>query len=83
MSTHKPIIGVPKGDDKKTGLHKVFDFTKGGSDILDPKMEFYKIKTKCMTRTLMRSGQGSYECINNFCHDPAKENTFKCLEDLV
>ena len=45
LSTAPPILGIPKDDGKtKLGIYKVYDFTKGGTDIVDQRMGFYTCK---------------------------------------
>ena len=47
LSTAPPILDITKNGGKtKLGSYKVYDFTKGGSDIIDQRMEFYTFKTK-------------------------------------
>ena len=45
LTTAKPILGVTKDDKKeKLGTYKLYDFTKGGTDIFD-QMDFLSCKT--------------------------------------
>ena len=47
LSTAPPILGITKDDRKsKLGIYKVYDFTKGGTDIIDQRMIFYTCKPK-------------------------------------
>ena len=46
LSTVEPLLGVTKDDKRKPGLYKVYDFTKGGTDIIDQKMGSYTTKSK-------------------------------------
>ena len=46
VSTVEPILGITKDDKKKPGLYKLYDFTKGGTDIVDQKMGSYTTKAK-------------------------------------
>ena len=47
LSTLDPILGVTKDDEKqKPVLYKLYDFTKGGTDIVDQKMGTYTVKSK-------------------------------------
>ena len=42
LSTTPPILGITKDDGKsKLGIYKVYDFTKGGTDIIYQRMGFY------------------------------------------
>ena len=41
LSTTPPILGITKDDGKsKLGIYKVYDFTKGGTDVIDQRMGF-------------------------------------------
>ena len=48
MSSTTPVIlGIKKDDGKrKLGIYKVYDFTKGGTDIRNQRMGFYTCKRK-------------------------------------
>ena len=47
LSTIDPILGVTKDDGKnKPAVYKLYDFTKGGTDIVDQKMGTYTVKSK-------------------------------------
>ena len=47
LSTHKPILGTTIDDDKnKAALYMLYDFTKGGTDIVDQRMGFYTCRFK-------------------------------------
>ena len=53
LSTAPPILGITKDDGKsKLGIYKVFDFTKGGTDITNQKMGFYTYKPKSRKLTI-------------------------------
>lgn len=42
LSTMQPLMGVTKEDDKKKpAIYKLYDFTKGGTDIIDQRIGFY------------------------------------------
>ena len=48
LSTLEPLLGVTKDDQKKKpALYKFYDFTKGGTDIVDQNMGSYTVKPKC------------------------------------
>ena len=54
LSTINSIQGVTKDDDKKKPvMYKLYDFTKGGTDIVDQKMSFYSCITKSRKWTLV------------------------------
>ena len=47
LSTIEPLFGTTIDDDKcKPAKIKFYDFTKGGTDIIDQKMGYYTVKTK-------------------------------------
>ena len=53
LSTAPPILGFTKDDGKsKLGIYKVYDFTKGGTDIIDQRMGFYTCKPKSRKWTI-------------------------------
>ena len=72
---------------KKTGLYKVFDFTKEGSDSLGPKMGFYKTNAKCTRWNISTFSfvpdtapvNASIIFVMNSNKDPTKESTFQCF----
>ena len=47
LATVEPLLGVMI-DDKKQKSTITNNFTKGGVDIIDKKIEFYSAKTKCI-----------------------------------
>ena len=53
LSTAPPILGITKDDGKsKLGIYKVYDFTKGGTDIIDQRIGFYTCKPKSRKWTI-------------------------------
>jgi len=46
LSTMEPLLGVTKDEKKKPAIIKLYDFTKGGTDIIDQKMGSYTTKSK-------------------------------------
>ena len=47
LSTTRPLLGITKDDAKhKPAIYKLYDFTKGGTDIVDQKMSTYTCKAK-------------------------------------
>ena len=46
LSTREPLLSVTDDDKKNPALIKLYDFTKGGTDIMDEKIGFYSVKTK-------------------------------------
>ena len=52
LSTIPPILGTSKDDQKKPALYKVYDFSKGGTDIVDQRMESYSTRSNSRRWTL-------------------------------
>ena len=47
LSTPQPILGTAKGDVRlKPAIYKVYDFTKGGTDVIDQRINLYTCKAK-------------------------------------
>ena len=47
FSTVEPLLAVTRDDGKKTPqIYKVYDFTKGGTDIIDQRGQYYICKVK-------------------------------------
>ena len=47
LSTVQPLLGVTKDDKKfKPAIYKLYDFAKGGTDIVDQRVGFYSCKSK-------------------------------------
>ena len=47
LSTVEPILGTTKDDEAhKPALYKLYDFSKGGTDIVDQKIGNYTVKSK-------------------------------------
>ena len=54
LSALEPILGTTKDDNcHKLGLYEPYDFTKGGTDIVDQRMGFHTTKTKSRKWTLV------------------------------
>ena len=54
LSTAPPILGITKdGGKSKLGMYKVYDFTKGGTGIIDQRMGFYTCKPKSRKLTII------------------------------
>ena len=53
LSTLEPIITITQDDGKqKQQIYKVYDFTKGGTDIIDQRAQFYTCKPKSSRWTI-------------------------------
>ena len=46
LSTFDPLLGTTKDDKTKPAIHKFYDFTKGGTDIMDQRIGNYTTKSK-------------------------------------
>ena len=54
LSTVQPLRGVTRDDGKgKPGIYKLYDFTKGGTDVIDQRMGSYTCKAKSRKWTLV------------------------------
>ena len=86
LSTIYPFRGVTKDDDKKKpAAYKIYDFTKGGTDIVDQKMSFYSCKTKSRNWSLVvfgylldtiRVNSAALHALNRNM-DPKKQSSFE------
>lgn len=92
LTTTKPIMGLTKDDKKeKFGTYKLYDFTKGGTDIVDQRMGFLTCKTKSRKWTMvafaylldMARVNSSTILALNTGMDPLKQDSFKYDFDLV
>ena len=53
LSTVSPLLGVTKDDNKKKpAIYKLYDFTKGGTDIVDQRIGLYTCRTKSRRWTM-------------------------------
>ena len=85
LSTLDPILGVTKdGEKQKPALYKLYDFTKGGTDIVDQKMGTYTVKSKSKKWTMVAFSYLLDTIRVNACSilalnqkkEPKKENAF-------
>ena len=54
LTTTHPLLGTTKDDGKeKPSLYKLYDFTKGGTDIIDQRMSSYSSKPKSRKWTMV------------------------------
>ena len=44
LTTKQPLLGITKDEKKKPALYKLYDFTKGGTDVIDYRMGKYSTK---------------------------------------
>ena len=96
LSTVEPLLGTTIDDErKKPALIKLYDFTKGGTDIVDQKIGFYTTKTKSRRWTMtafsylldtIRVNAGTIYALNN-AEDPRKVHSldfiFRLGESLI
>ena len=85
MADVEPLLGVTIDDKKqKPTIKKLYDFTKGGTDMIDQKMGFYSVKTKSRRWTIVslayfldiiRVNACSVYAMNNGL-DSKKQNSF-------
>ena len=53
LSTVPPLLATTKDDNKsKPTIYKLYDFSKGGIDIIDQRMGFYSCKSKSKRWTM-------------------------------
>jgi hypothetical protein len=92
MATVRPILGVTKDDGKKKpAIIKLYDFTKGGTDIVDQKIGFYSVKPKSRRWTIaafsyildtIRVNAGTIMALNTNT-DAKKINSFEFGTELA
>ena len=91
LSTIHPILGISKDVKPKPALYKLYDYTKGGTDIVDQKISFYSCKPKSRKWTIVafsylmdtcRVNASTIMALNNGI-DPRKLNSFNFGFDLV
>ena len=92
LTTLRPILGTTSDDGKnKPALYKLYDFTKGGTDIVDQRMGFYtcKFKARRWSMTALsyiidtaRVNSSTLFAMNKK-QDPLKVNTFEFGIDIV
>ena len=92
LSTAPPILGITKDDRKsKLGSYKVHDFTKGGTDIIDQRMEFYTCKPKSRKWIITVFSYVIYMARVNSSttfalqkkYGPCKQDSFECCYTLL
>ena len=92
LTTVKPILGTSKHDPKlKPAIYKQYDYTKGGTDIINQRMSFYSCKAKSRRWTMtglayiLDTCRGNtFRFLNlNLSKNPRKENSFDFGMSLV
>jgi hypothetical protein len=92
LSTLPPLLGTTKDDGKhKPALLKFYDFSKGGTDIVDQRIGFYSVSTKSKRWTMaafsymldtMRVNAQTIFSMNNGVH-PRKTKSFEFGMEIV
>ena len=76
---------------QKTGLHKLYDFTNGGTDIVDQRLGFFTVKTKSRKWNMVtlsyilymaRVNSATKYALNNDI-DPYNQSSLEFAFDLV
>ena len=92
LTTLRPILGTTIDDGKnKPALYKLYDFTKGGTDIVDQRMGFYSCKFKARRWSMTAFAyivdtarvNASTLFAMNQKKDPLKLNSFEFGMDVV
>ena len=92
LSTLRPILGTTIDDGKnKPALYKLYDFTKGGTDIVDQRFGFYTCKFKSRRWSMTAFAyiidtarvNASTLYAMNLGKDPLKLNAFEFGMDVV
>ena len=92
LSTVEPILGVTRDDQKKKpSVFKLYDFTKGGTDIVDHKIGSYTVKSKArkwtkvvffyLLDTVRVNANTVYALVKN--EIPTKSNAFQFGMELA
>ena len=92
LTTLNQILGTTKDDNRnKLALYKLYDFTKGGTDIVDQRMAFHTCKTKSRKWTTIafaymidtaRVNSSTIYALNKKI-DPLKQKSFEYGFELV
>ena len=92
LTTVKPILRTSKhGPKLKPAIYKQYDYTKGGTDIIDQRMSFYSCKAKSrrwtmtiLTYILDTCRVNTFTFLTlNLSKNPRKENSFDFGMSLV
>ena len=91
LSTVQPILGVIKNPKKKPAIYKLYDYTKGGTDIIDQRVGTYSCYTKSRRWTMAAFSHVLDTCrVNastvfalNKGQDPRKQKSFNFVLDLA
>ena len=92
LSTVQPLKGCTRDDrKKKPSILKLYDFTKGGTDVMDKRIATYSTKTKSRKWTKVSLSNILDTCRVNAStvyalskgHDPKKTGSFDFSWDLA
>ena len=91
LSTAHPTLGVSKNPKKKPAIYKLYDYTKGGTDIIDQRMGTYSCHTKSRRWTMAAFSYVLDNCQVNAStvfaldkgQDPRKQKSFNFVLDLA
>ena len=85
LSTFPTLMGVTKDENrKKPAIYKMYDYSKGGTDVVDQKMSYYSTNTKSARWTLTvfaymldtaRVNSQTLFCLNNNINPGARNNS--------
>ena len=88
----QPLLGTTKDDEKKKpDIYKLYDFTKGGTDVMDQRIATFSCKTKSNRWTIAVFAYFLDICLVNAAtvlamnrgFDPRKVNSYNFGMDLV
>ena len=92
LSTMKPILGVAKEhSNQKPAVYKFYNFTKGGTDVVNQRIGFYSSKAKSRSWTISTFAYMLDTCRVNSCtvyainnsKDPRAQDSFNFGMDLA
>ena len=91
LSSMPPILGTTRDDKRKPAILKIYDFSKGGTDIVDQRITMYSVNTKSrrwtmaafayILDTIRVNAQTLFSINANI--DPRKTNSFSFGWELV
>lgn len=91
LSTMPPLLGTTKDEKRKPATHKFYDFTKGGTDIVDQRIGCYSVNCKSnrwsMTAFcyILDTARVNSQCVHSLQNgkQPRESNSFQYCADLV
>ena len=91
LSTVQPILGVSKNPKRKSSIYKLYDYAKGGTDMVDQRVGTYSCHTKsrrwivaafAYVLDFSRVNVSTIVALNKG-HDPQKQKSFEFVLNLV